>query len=76
MCDEVPAHGMGQGAPTRQETESNKGGRMIDWKAAADGLESLEQRAEANRKAWEAYHQEAAVEKLRAQARRFRKGEL
>lgn len=50
---------------------------MIDWKAAADGLESLEQRAEANRKAWEAYHQaqEAACEKFRAQARRFRKGE-
>ena len=49
---------------------------MIDWKAAADGLASLEQRAEANRRAWEAYYQEAAIEKLRAQARRFRKGEL
>ena len=51
---------------------------MIDWKSAADELESLEQRAEANRKAWEAYYQnqEAACETLRAQARRFRKGEL
>jgi len=48
---------------------------MIDWKAAADELESLEQRAEANRRAWEAYYQEAAVETLRAQARRFRKGD-
>ena len=48
---------------------------MIDWKEATDGLESLEQRAEANRRAWEAYYQEAAVEKLRAQARRFRKGD-
>jgi len=50
---------------------------MIDWKSATDGLESLEQRAEANRRAWEAYYQnqEAAGETLRAQARRFRKGE-
>ena len=50
---------------------------MIDWKAAADTLESLEQRAEANRRAWEAYYQaqDAACEKLRAQARRFRKGD-
>ena len=69
---------MGQGAPTRQETEEQKGRHMIDWKAATDGLESLEQRAEANRRAWEAYYQnqEAACETLRAQARRFRKGEL
>ena len=49
---------------------------MIDWKEATDGLESLEQRAEANRRAWEAYYQAAAVEKLRAQARRFRKGDV
>lgn len=66
---------MGQGPSTGEETESNKGGRMIDWEAAADGLESLEQRAEANRKAWEAYYQELACEQLRAQARRFRKGD-
>jgi len=68
---------MGQGPSTSQETEGEKGGRMIDWKAAADGLESLEQRAEANRRAWEAYYQaqDAACEQLRAQARRFRKGE-
>ena len=69
---------MGESAPTRQETKREKGGRMIDWKSATDGLESLEQRAEANRRAWEAYYQnqEAAGETLRAQARRFRKGDV
>lgn len=46
---------------------------MIDWKSAADELESLEQRAEANRRAWEAYYQEVKIETFRAQARRFRK---
>ena len=68
---------MGEGPSTGEETENQERGRMIDWKAAADGLESLEQRAEANRKAWEAYYQnqEAVCETLRAQARRFRKGE-